>query len=70
MVSILFFFFTRVFGKRYREVIRGWEASLRAGGVNDRRWVFITSILSHSYEFDFYFFYVSMWIELIGQDLL
>jgi len=50
------FFFTRVFGKRYREVIRGWEASLRAGGVNDRRWVFITSILLLSYEFDLHFF--------------
>jgi hypothetical protein len=30
---------SRVFGKRYRAVIRGWEASLRAGGVNDRRFV-------------------------------
>ncbi|PFH50758.1 hypothetical protein AMATHDRAFT_3613 [Amanita thiersii Skay4041] len=30
-------FWIWVFGKRYREVIRGWEASLRAGGVNDRR---------------------------------
>ena len=27
----------RVFGKRYREVVRGWEASVRAGGTNDRR---------------------------------
>jgi predicted RNase H-like nuclease len=27
----------RVFGKRYREVIRGWEASVREGGTNDRR---------------------------------
>jgi len=29
----------RVFGKRYREVVRGWEASVRAGGTNDRRYV-------------------------------
>lgn len=27
----------RVFGKRYREVVRGWEASVRGGGTNDRR---------------------------------
>ncbi|KAI0318987.1 hypothetical protein OF83DRAFT_1112859 [Amylostereum chailletii] len=30
-------FWIWVFGKRYREVIRGWEASVRAGGTNDRR---------------------------------
>lgn len=30
-------FWIWVFGKRYREVIRGWEISIRAGGVNDRR---------------------------------
>lgn len=30
-------FWIWVFGKRYREVIRGWESSVRAGGVNDRR---------------------------------
>lgn len=30
-----------MFGKRYREVVRGWEASVRAGGVNDRRLVSI-----------------------------
>jgi hypothetical protein len=29
----------RVFGKRYREVIRGWEVSVRSGGTNDRRLV-------------------------------
>ena len=29
----------RVFGKRYRAVMRGWEASVRAGGTNDRRYV-------------------------------
>jgi hypothetical protein len=27
----------RVFGKRYRQVIRSWEASLRVGGTNDTR---------------------------------
>jgi len=26
-----------VFGKRYRQVIRSWEASLRVGGANDTR---------------------------------
>ncbi|KAF8971458.1 hypothetical protein BDZ97DRAFT_1913936 [Flammula alnicola] len=30
-------FWIWVFGKRYREVIRGWEASVREGGTNDRR---------------------------------
>ncbi|TCD61148.1 hypothetical protein EIP91_008842 [Steccherinum ochraceum] len=30
-------FWIWVFGKRYREVVRGWEASIRAGGTNDRR---------------------------------
>jgi len=30
-------FWIWVFGKRYREVIRGWEASVRGGGTNDRR---------------------------------
>ncbi|KIM48323.1 hypothetical protein M413DRAFT_62935 [Hebeloma cylindrosporum] len=30
-------FWIWVFGKRYREVIRGWEASVREGGINDRR---------------------------------
>ncbi|KAI0691341.1 hypothetical protein BC835DRAFT_1360832 [Cytidiella melzeri] len=30
-------FWIWVFGKRYREVVRGWEASVHAGGVNDRR---------------------------------
>ncbi|KJA26085.1 hypothetical protein HYPSUDRAFT_159825 [Hypholoma sublateritium FD-334 SS-4] len=30
-------FWIWVFGKRYREVIRGWEASVREGGSNDRR---------------------------------
>ncbi|KAI0032512.1 hypothetical protein K488DRAFT_15251, partial [Vararia minispora EC-137] len=30
-------FWIWVFGKRYREVIRGWETSVRNGGLNDRR---------------------------------
>ncbi|KZT23826.1 hypothetical protein NEOLEDRAFT_1095580 [Neolentinus lepideus HHB14362 ss-1] len=30
-------FWIWVFGKRYREVIRGWEASVYSGGTNDRR---------------------------------
>ncbi|KAH7883806.1 hypothetical protein F5I97DRAFT_1814780 [Phlebopus sp. FC_14] len=30
-------FWIWVFGKRYREVVRGWEASIREGGSNDRR---------------------------------
>jgi len=30
-------FWIWVFGKRYREVIRGWELSMRLGGSNDRR---------------------------------
>ena len=30
-------FWIWVFGKRYRAVIRGWEASVRVGGTNDRR---------------------------------
>ena len=33
-------FWIWVFGKRYRQVIRGWEASIREGGTNDRRYVF------------------------------
>lgn len=32
-------FWIWVFGKRYRAVIRGWEASVRSGGTNDRRYV-------------------------------
>ncbi|TDL28764.1 hypothetical protein BD410DRAFT_781296 [Rickenella mellea] len=30
-------FWIWVFGKRYRQVVRGWEASLRGGGANDKR---------------------------------
>lgn len=40
-------FWIWVFGKRYREVIRGWEVSIRAGGTNDRRYV--TQILFTSF---------------------
>jgi 8-oxo-dGTP pyrophosphatase MutT (NUDIX family) len=42
-------FWIWVFGKRYRAVIRGWEASLRAGGVNDRRINWSGSALSTFY---------------------
>jgi hypothetical protein len=30
-------FWIWIFGKRYRAVVRGWEASIRSGGTNDRR---------------------------------
>jgi hypothetical protein len=30
-------FWIWVFGRRYREVVRGWEASMKSGGSNDRR---------------------------------
>ncbi|KAJ3782335.1 hypothetical protein GGU10DRAFT_396905 [Lentinula aff. detonsa] len=30
-------FWIWVFGKRYRQIVRGWEASVRSGGINDRR---------------------------------
>ncbi|KAF7784694.1 hypothetical protein Agabi119p4_859 [Agaricus bisporus var. burnettii] len=42
-------FWIWVFGKRYREVIRGWETSLRGGGVNDRRINWSGSALSTFY---------------------
>ncbi|THV06047.1 hypothetical protein K435DRAFT_826127 [Dendrothele bispora CBS 962.96] len=42
-------FWIWVFGKRYREVIRGWEASVRNGGVNDRRINWSGSALSTFY---------------------
>ena len=35
----------RVFGKRYRQVIRSWEASLRVGGANDTRSVTVLCCL-------------------------
>ncbi|KAG6869145.1 hypothetical protein C0993_012244 [Termitomyces sp. T159_Od127] len=31
-------FWIWVFGKRYRAVVHGWEASVRSGGTNDRRY--------------------------------
>ncbi|KAF9498093.1 hypothetical protein BDN71DRAFT_1386480, partial [Pleurotus eryngii] len=30
-------FWIWIFGRRYREVVRGWEESVRSGGTNDRR---------------------------------
>jgi len=32
-------FWIWVFGKRYRQIIHGWEESISLGGANDRRWV-------------------------------
>ncbi|KAJ2920229.1 hypothetical protein MD484_g187, partial [Candolleomyces efflorescens] len=42
-------FWIWVFGKRYRQVIRGWETSVRAGGTNDRRINWSGSALSTFY---------------------
>jgi hypothetical protein len=42
-------FWIWVFGKRYREVVRGWEASVRDGGSNDRRINWSGSALSTFY---------------------
>jgi 8-oxo-dGTP pyrophosphatase MutT (NUDIX family) len=42
-------FWIWVFGKRYREVVRGWEASVRADGTNDRRINWSGSALSTFY---------------------
>lgn len=42
-------FWIWVFGKRYREVVRGWEASVRSGGINDRRINWSGSALSTFY---------------------
>ncbi|KAG6866870.1 hypothetical protein C0991_008806 [Blastosporella zonata] len=39
----------RVFGKRYRSVVRGWEASVRSGSTNDRRINWSGSALSTFY---------------------
>lgn len=33
----LYSWHSRVFGKRYREIVRGWETSIHEGGSNDRR---------------------------------
>ena len=35
----------RVFGKRYRDVVRGWEASVLSGGSNDKRRVTYLTLL-------------------------
>ncbi|KAL6299624.1 hypothetical protein BKA93DRAFT_741965, partial [Sparassis latifolia] len=42
-------FWIWVFAKRYRAVIRGWEASARAGGTNDRRMNWTGSALTTFY---------------------
>ncbi|KAG6814022.1 hypothetical protein H0H92_003872 [Tricholoma furcatifolium] len=42
-------FWIWVFGKRYRAVVRGWEASVRSGGGNDRRINWSGSALSTFY---------------------
>ena len=34
----------RVFGKRYRQVIRNWEATLRVSGANDTRYVTMSCV--------------------------
>jgi hypothetical protein len=33
-----------VFGKRYRQVIRNWEATLRVSGANDTRYVTMSCV--------------------------
>ncbi|KAL4068264.1 hypothetical protein V8B97DRAFT_2008959 [Scleroderma yunnanense] len=42
-------FWIWVFGKRYREVIRGWESSMREGGANDRRLNWTGTALNNFY---------------------
>ncbi|KAF8845304.1 hypothetical protein BDN67DRAFT_941087 [Paxillus ammoniavirescens] len=42
-------FWIWVFGKRYREVVRGWEASIREGGSNDRRLNWAGTALNNFY---------------------
>jgi len=42
-------FWIWVFGKRYREVVRGWETSMREGGSNDRRLNWSGTALSNFY---------------------
>jgi hypothetical protein len=37
--QVLMAIYDRVFGKRYRQVIRNWEATLRVSGANDARYV-------------------------------
>lgn len=42
-------FWIWVFGKRYREVIRGWESSMREGGSNDKRLNWTGTTLNNFY---------------------
>ncbi|KAH8120617.1 hypothetical protein DFH11DRAFT_1696436 [Phellopilus nigrolimitatus] len=42
-------FWIWVFGRRYREVLRSWEASARAGGANDRRINWIGTAVNQYY---------------------
>ncbi|KAI5124404.1 hypothetical protein M0805_008288 [Coniferiporia weirii] len=42
-------FWIWVFGKRYREVLRGWEASTHAGGANDKRINWIGTAVNQFY---------------------
>ncbi|KAI6153384.1 hypothetical protein BKA82DRAFT_27942 [Pisolithus tinctorius] len=42
-------FWIWVFGKRYREVIRSWESSIREGGANDKRLNWAGTALSNFY---------------------
>ena len=40
---VLMTIYDRVFGKRYRQVIRNWEETLRVSGTNDTRYVTMSS---------------------------
>jgi hypothetical protein len=40
---VLMTIYDRVFGKRYRQVIRNWEETLRVSGTNETRYVTIMS---------------------------
>lgn len=42
-------FWIWVFGKRYREVLRGWKTSTRAGGANDKRINWIGTAVNQFY---------------------
>jgi len=42
-------FWIWIFGRRYRDVLRGWEASARAGGANDRRINWIGTAVNQFY---------------------
>ena len=37
--------YDRVFGKRYRQVIRNWEETLQVSGTNETRYVTITILV-------------------------